>query len=380
MITRRGLLQIAGALAVPARAATGVPAYSATPDRTLNTARLQAALDDIAGTAAIGVLAEVHDSTGVWRGASGVSLLGTHQPVPATGRFRAGSITKSFVATVVLQLVGEGRLGLDDTLQQWLPGILPDGARITMRHLLQHTSGVVNYTNAQSFRAVYRTEADIVRLRDHTWTARELVAFVEDLPLLFEPVTGWMYSNTNFVLLSMVVERLTGAGYAAEVRRRILRPLGLRQTQVPGTDPVLRGPHPHGYLAVEHDGVVEPADITEFNPSVAGASGELVSTAAELNVFFRALIGGRLLGPSEQKQMQTARATTHDYEYGLGLMTRQVSGGTRLWGHRGDIFGYYAESWTTENGRRQLTVAATPWGDVDPKVPITDLVETVFDQ
>jgi D-alanyl-D-alanine carboxypeptidase len=384
MVTRRGLLRIAGAgglaaatgvaggFAAPARAAT------ATPDRTLDTAGLQAVLDDIAGSAAVGVLAEVHDGRRVWRGTGGVSRLGTRQPVPVAGRFRAGSITKSLVATVVLQLVGEERLGLDDTLQRWLPDVLPDGARITMRHLLQHTSGVVNYTNAGSFRAVYRTEADIVRLRDRTWTPRELVAFVEDLPLLFEPGTGWMYSNTNFVLLSMVVERVTGAGYAAEVRRRILHPLGLRHTQFPGTDPVLAGPHPHGYLPVETDGVVEAVDITEFNPSVAGASGELISTAAELNVFFRALIDGRLLGPSEQDQMQTAHPTTHDYQYGLGLMTLQVSGGTRLWGHRGDIFGYYAESWTTENGGRQLTVAATPWGDIDPKVPITDLVEAVF--
>jgi D-alanyl-D-alanine carboxypeptidase len=359
-------LQLAAALAVPA--------YRTTSGRTLNTARLQAALDDIAGTAAVGVLAEVHDRTRVWRGTGGLSRPGTDEPVPVAGRFRAGSITKSLVATVVLQLVGEGRLGLDDTLQQWLPGSLPDGGRISMRHLLQHTSGVVNYTNAASFRAVYRTPADIVRLRDRTWTPRELVALVEGLPLLFEPGTSWMYSNTNFVLLSMIVERLTGVGYAAEVRRRILRPLGLRHTQLPGTDPLLAGPHPHGYLAVQD----EPVDITEFNPSVAGASGELISTAAELNLFFRALIDGRLLGPSEQKQMRIARATPHDYEYGLGLMTRQVSAGTRLWGHRGDIFGYYAESWTTEDGERQLTVAATPWGDIDPKVPITDLVEAAF--
>ena len=392
MVARRGLLQIAGAAgfaaatdavgvpAAPARAAVGLSAHGATPDRALNTNRLQAALDDVVGAAAIGVLAEVHDGARVWRGTSGVSRLDTHRPVPIVGRFRAGSITKSFLATVVLQLVGEGQIELDDTVQRWLPDLIPDGARITLHHLLQHTSGVANYTNTPSFRAVYSSEAEIVRMRNRTWTPRELVAFVDDLPLQFEPGTSWLYSNTNFVLLGMVIERVTGAGYAAEVRRRILRPLGLRHTLFPGTDPFITGAHPHGYLAVEHNGVEEPTDITIFNPSIAGAAGEVISTAADLNVFFRALIDRRLLGPAEQAQMQTKHATPRDYEYGLGLMTRTVVGGPRLWGHRGDIFGYYAESWTTEDGGRQLTVAATPWGDVDPKVPISDLVDTVFER
>ncbi len=385
MVTRRALLRIAGAggfaaatatgvLSTPARAAAGAP----TPGRTWHPAGLQAALDDIAGAAAVGVLAEVRDSARVWRGAGGVARLGTRQPVPASGRFRIGSITKSFTATVVLQLVGEGRVSLDDTVQRWLPGILPGGARITLRHLLQHTSGIANYTNAGSFRAVYSSAAEIVRMRNRTWTPRQLVGFVADLPLLFEPGTSWLYSNTNFVLLGMVVERVTSAGYAAEVRRRILRPLGMRHTQAPSTDPFLTGPHPHGYLPVARHGVEEPVDITVFNPSVAGASGEMTSTAADLNVFYRALIDGRLLRPAEQREMLAARATTHDNGYGLGLMTRVTAGGTRLWGHRGEIFGYYAESWTTGNGGRQLTVAATPWGRIDPKVPIADLVETVF--
>ncbi|MCA2216403.1 serine hydrolase domain-containing protein [Jidongwangia harbinensis] len=390
MASRRDLLRIAGTAgltvaagavgvpAAPAGTATGVPAHGATAHRARATGGLQAALDDIVSAAAIGVLAEVHDRGRVWRGAGGVSRLGTHRAVPVAGRFRAGSITKSFVAAVVLQLAGEGRLALDDTLQRWLPGVLPGAERITVRQLLQHTSGVANYPNTPSFRAIYHSEAAIVRMRHRTWTPPELVAFAAGVPLLFEPGTSWMYSNTNFVLLGMVVERVTGAGYAAEVRRRILRPLGLRGTRFPATDAALTGAHPHGYLAVGRDGGEEPVDITVFNPSVAGASGEVTSTAADLNVFFRALLGRRLLGPAEQEQMRAACATPRDYDYGLGLMTRTVAGGTRLWGHRGDIFGYYAESWIAEDGGRQLTVAATPWGEVDPKVPVAALVETVF--
>jgi D-alanyl-D-alanine carboxypeptidase len=375
MLTRRNALQATGVaalaaatgmVAAPARAETGSPEF--------DIAALQSALDGIASTAASAVLAEVRDGRCVWTGTSGVARLGTDQPVPAGGQFRAGSITKPFVATVILQLAGERRLGLDDTLQRHLPGLLPDGARITLRHLLQHTSGVPDYTRTAAFGAFYGTAADIVRMRDRTWTTQELLSLVHDIPLGFEPGTDLFYSNTNYLLLAMVVERLTGRDYRTEIQRRILRPLGMRRTRAPGTDPFLTGPHPHAYLPV--DGT--PVDITVFNPSVSGAAGEIVSTAADLNDFFRALLGGRLLRPAEQRQLLTSRPTQAGYDYGLGLMSLKLADGSRVWGHRGETFGYYAESWTAENDGRQLTVAATPWGTGKPKALIAALVQTVF--
>ena len=118
-------------------------------------------------------------------------------------------------------------------------------------------------------------------------------------------------------------------------------------------------------------------DITRFNPSVTGASGELVTTAADLNQFYRALLTGRLLRPEQQSQLLEIRSTGRDYDYGLGLETKLVNG-IRLWGHDGDIFGCQAASWITEDGRRQLTVAFNPWGSGDPKPLVGRLLAAAF--
>lgn len=394
MVSRRALLTsgAAGVFAVSAGAAgllalnTGValsasadevaePAEPATPatPATPGAAPLQQALDAIAATAASAVLAEVRHPAGTWRGSSGVAELGTTARVPVAGRFRAGSVTKSFVATVVLQLIGERRIGLDDPVAKWLPGTTPADDRITVHHLLQHTSGIVNYTNTRAFRTLYGTVDGILGLRYRTWTPAELLAFTDGQPLLFEPGSSWTYSNTNYVLLALIIEKATGRPYGSEVARRILRPLGLRDTALPGAGPAINGPHPHGYLPRDEDGTLTPVDITALNPTVAGASGELVSTTADLNRFFRALLTGKLLRPAQLAQMRTTRTTGHDYDYGLGLQTKLLADGTRVWGHEGDIFGYQTSCWTTEDGRRQLAVGAAPWGTGD----LDDLFDTL---
>jgi D-alanyl-D-alanine carboxypeptidase len=141
-----------------------------------------------------------------------------------------------------------------------------------------------------------------------------------------------------------------------------------------------RGRIAHGYLPRFIDGVVEPVDVTDFNPSAAGASGELLSTTADLNRFYRALITGRLLRRDQLAQMRTTTPTGHDYDYGLGLQTRQLADGTTLWGHEGDFFGYQAASWTTDDGRRQITIAANPWGGGDLDGLIGDFIVTACQQ
>ncbi|MEU4606684.1 serine hydrolase domain-containing protein [Kribbella sp. NPDC023972] len=382
MIDRRTTLKtgVAGLLALTAAGAgllpsagAELPASTEAPDA----AGLQKILDDIAASAASAVLAEVHDSGRVWRGSSGVAELGSARPVTVNGRFRAGSITKSFVATVVLQLAGERRIRLDDPVERWLPGVIDAGDRITLHQLLQHTSGIVNYTNTRAFRTLYGTVDEVVGLRDRTWTPQELLDFTAGQPLLFEPGTSWMYSNTNYILLALVIQRVTGHHYAKEVDRRILRKLRLLGTELPGRRSVITGPHAHGYLPREQDGSIEPVDITTFNPSVTGASGELVSTATDLSRFYGALLTGRLLRPEQQAQLLTSRTTGRSYDYGLGLQTRLVNG-IRVWGHEGDIFGYQAASWTTEDGRRQLTAAWSPWGESDPQPYLENLLATAF--
>lgn len=380
MTSRRSMLKAAaGVLALTtAGTAVGAPAHASPPSTMLDPRKLQAALDAITAAGASGALAEVRDTGQLWRGVSGVAELGTEQPVPVGGRFRIGSTTKAFVATTVLQLVGEQRIGLDDPVEHRLPGTVPGGDRVTVRHLLQHTSGVPNYTNTPQFRQLYGSAQAVSDLRYRTWTPQELLALVAGLPLLFEPGTSWLYSNTNYILLGLLIEQVTDNGYASEIERRILRPLGLCDTKSPGTDPTIAGPHSHGYLPLERDGSVEPIDITTFNPTVTGASGEIVSTATDLNHFLSALMTGRLLRPAQLDAMRTIWPTGRKDDYGLGLQTRLSPGGTRLWGHGGEIFGYDTYAWSTEDGSRQLTVSLNPWGDGDVNAPMDELLTAAF--
>ncbi|MBB2940667.1 D-alanyl-D-alanine carboxypeptidase [Actinoplanes lutulentus] len=336
----------------------------------LDRAALQAALDQIVGTGATAALARVDSPSGSWRGASGVARLGhPARPVPG-GRFRIGSITKTFVATVILQLVGEDRLRLDDTLERWLPGAVPGGARITIRHLLQHTSGLFNYTEA-----LFGSVEDVLDARYRTFRPEELVALAAERPPLFEPGTSWSYSNTNYILLGLIVRRVTGRPYAKEVERRILRPLRLTGTEVPGTDTTIDGPHAHGYEPIEQNGEIVPLDFTDLNPSMAYAAGEIVSTTADLNRFFRSLLGGRLLRRPQLAEMLAN--PVGEIGYGLGIFQQPLPGGPTLWGHDGGIFGYLTYSFSTPDAATQLTVSINPWlGDFGEA--LLDLALTAF--
>jgi D-alanyl-D-alanine carboxypeptidase len=333
---------------------------------------LQRALDQLAGNGAAGVLAEVRDAAWTWRGSAGVAELGTSRPVPAGGRFRMGSVTKTFVATVMLQLVAERRVRLHDTVQRWLPGLLPGGDRITLRHLLQHTSGLVNYNDR--YYELYPTTADLLRVRDRFWSPHELLALTEGQPALFEPGTAWAYSNTNYIVAGLVIEQVTGDRYATEISRRILDPLGLRRTLLPGDDPRIPGPHSHGYLPADQTG--EPVDVSRFNPSIAWAAGEMVSTTADLNRFFDALLGGRLLPPALLAEMKTV--FSGEDQFGLGLLRLLLPGVQPLWGFTGGIFGYTTVAASTEDGRRQIAVSLTPWGDNESFDALVNLLAIAF--
>lgn len=327
--------------------------------------RLQRRLDALVAATAVGGLAEVRTDRGVWRGASGVAERGTTRAVPVDGRFRAGSITKTLLATVVLQLVAEGRLRLDDPVEARLPGVVPGGADITVRHLLNHTSGLYDYLRT------LRLPPDPAFLDDRwrTWTAAEQVQRAVANPPTFEPPgSAYAYSNTGYQLLGMIVETVTGRSYGVEVERRIIRPLRLTGTVMPGTATRIPGPHPRGYIPIDGQGLV---DYTEFNPSVMGAGGELVSTTGDLNRFFAALLGGRLLPAHLLDEMRTGRT------YGLGLAWRDTPCGVRVYGNDGDALAYQAYSFSTGDGRRQVTVAITPDHRTDPDDAVEALIDAV---
>ncbi|MFE6977853.1 serine hydrolase domain-containing protein [Streptomyces sp. NPDC057682] len=347
----RALVTLATALAVVA-----VPAAaSAAPRPAPHDAALRERLDAVVSAGAVGALAEVRDGRRVWRGTAGTAEQGTTRPVPADGRFRMGSITKTFLATVVLQLAAEDRLALDDSVERWLPGTVPGGERITLRHLLNHTSGLYDYKRTLTMPPSPAFLDD--RLR--TWTASELVdRAVAQPPTSTTPGTAYAYSNTDYVLLGQIVEQATGRSYADEITARIIRPLGLHSTSVPGTSPRIPGPHPHGYVPVVDADGMRLVDYTVMNPSLMGASGEMISTTHDLNRFVSALLGGRLLPDDLLDEMRTP-GLEHG-TYGLGLTWRTTACGVPVYGNDGDALAYQTWSFTTADGRRTATVALTP--------------------
>ncbi|GAA2143831.1 serine hydrolase domain-containing protein [Kitasatospora kazusensis] len=334
-------------LAGPAFAGTAGTANGAGADRTA----LQHALDQAVADGIPGVIAEVRDGNGTWRGTSGVADLGDGRRATAADRFRVGSVTKSFVSTVVLQLVAEGRLGLDDPIERDLPGVLADGRNITVRQLLNHTSGLYDYLN------VVLSQPDPIRTaRTATYTPQQLIALSAAHGPQFAPGTSWAYSNTNYVVLGLMVEHLTGRPLGEEITRRIIHPLHLRNTSFP-TTAHLSGPHLDGYEWLDGPAAA-PTDLTEFSPSAVWGAGTMISTADDLNRFYRALFGGSLLPSGLLAQMRTPHPIDSDGRaYGLGLESRTYCAGTPAWGHSGSVAGYETFSFTTADGARQITLS-----------------------
>jgi D-alanyl-D-alanine carboxypeptidase len=347
----------AGALLLaPARA--GAAAGSAGPGSTvaagsprIDPRELRRLLDPVVAAGAPGAAARVRDDHRVTQAASGVADLRTGRRMRPGLHYRVGSVTKPFVATVVLQLVAEGKLSLADTVQRWLPGILPYGDQVTIRQLLNHTSGVPD-NSLEPLVVLYTLPGG----RARAWTPRELVALVADQPPDFPPGTAWSYSNTGYVLAGMIVEAATGKTLGQELTRRIIRPLRLHDTFFPVNRPDIPGPNPRGYSLPLVDQAGPLLDFTVYNPSLAWGAGNLISDLADLERFFRALLGGRLLPP----RLLTAMTTPVDtgmpgYGYGLGLEMIETPAG-RLLGHGGAIPGFDNLVLSTKDGRRQLGV------------------------
>jgi D-alanyl-D-alanine carboxypeptidase len=342
-------------LALAAVAALGLPgrahaATAAPPALTQALDRLVA--DGVPGAIAI----ERHDGK-EWDAASGVADLATQEPISAGDRYRVGSITKGFVSTVVLQLVGEGRLSLDDTVERWLPGVVPNGAAITVRELMNHTSGLADYIDEPFYLGLLRDPLK-------TWQPRELVRLAVARPPVFAPGTSWGYSNTNYILLGLIVAAVQKrpdalAAPAREVRRRIIAPLGLRHTSFPLTNPDIRGRHSHGYVIdpPPESGLPAILDTTRLNPSMAWAAGAIVSTLDDVADFHLALFTGRLLAPEQQRELQTTVAAGPGVGYGLGVLELQTSCGP-AWGHDGGMPTGVNISLTSPDGSRQAALMA----------------------
>ena len=293
-----------------------------------------------------GALLLVDDGSSRKEKTSGLAVVKGRVPLDAHDRFRVGSITKTFVAVVVLQLVGEHRLALGDTVERWLPGLIPDGGRITLRQLLAHRSGLADYADDADF--VRRTVAQPRRL----WTPRELVAVALAEGRVAPPGKDFAYASTNYVLLGMVIERATGRSLGRQLRSRIFAPLGLRDT-VFAYDLRNSRPYAHGYAPSQHDGIVgslaTARDRSTVNTSWAWAAGSIVSTARDLSRFFGALLQGRLLSPRLLELMRPAPGS----RYGLGLAGFRTPCGAAI-GHTGALLGTVSAAWNSVDGRRRV--------------------------
>ncbi len=233
-----------------------------------------------------GAVVFVRTPTGIRTASAGFASLQPRVRMQAADRYRIASVTKPFVATVVLQLVSEGRLGLDDSLERRLPGLVPNGAAITIQELLNHTSGLFNYTDDEVWQSAIFLD------RGRQWSPRELVAIAVSHPLYFAPGTNWAYSNTNYVLLGLIVEAVTGEKLDQELGARVFEPLALRSTSFPTTISI-EGRFAHGYISLQGSPLI---DITPaLSPTWAYAAGGIVSNAADVSTFFAALLKGRLL-------------------------------------------------------------------------------------
>ncbi|WP_042433321.1 serine hydrolase domain-containing protein [Streptacidiphilus anmyonensis] len=356
-----------GALALGALAPSAVAAPGgARPDATQRRLNAMVSPDHVPGA-----LAAVRDQAGHTRTyAAGIGDLASSAKVPRNGQVRIGSVTKTFTAVVVLQLVGEGKIRLDDPVETYLPGLLRgqgiDGRHITVRQLLQHTSGLPDYEDDVT--------DDILQRR--YLSPRDTLDIALRHEAVFAPGTSWGYSNTNYLVAGMIVEKVTGRPLAEEVDKRIIKKIGLRGTYLPDpAETTLRGPHPHGYHKDGPDGALR--DVTEIDPSAAWAAGAMVSTSSDLTRFFSELMKeGHLLSGPELKQMRTTVPTgVPGYDYGLGIMRTQLSCHKTVWWHNGSIPGYGTWSAATDDGRAAsvtMTVDPTSMADLQPAEDAVD--------
>jgi D-alanyl-D-alanine carboxypeptidase len=299
-----------------------------------------------------GAMARVDDNGSVLRAATGVADRRTGRAIGAGDRFRIGSVTKTYSAVVLLQLVDEGKLKLDAPLNRYLPGLLPDN-RITVRHVLSHRSGLYDYTNDMFAQTVPGFEA----VRNKVFTYRQLVDRSLRRPRTGTPGGAYAYSNTNFVVAGMLIEKLTGRNVASAYRTRIIEPLKLRDTFYVHPDTALPGTHTRGYLTPDQAGA-NLVDSTRQTVSWAQSAGAVISTTRDLNTFTSALMRGELTSAAALKQMTKWTKVNSTQAYGLGLRRRDLSCGVSVYGHTGAVQGYYTYAFTSKDGRRSLAALA----------------------
>ncbi|MEI5098792.1 serine hydrolase domain-containing protein [Streptomyces sp. PmtG] len=363
---RAGVVGLA-AVAMAATAFAG-PAQASRDPKAAGHEATRAAIDAAVKAGVPGITAHARDAKGVWKAAAGVGNLKTGAPRGKDDRFRVGTLTNTFVATVLLQLEAENKLDLDDTVDKHLPGVVTgngnDGREITVRQLLNHTSGVPDYLGDQEYVDTYVFGEGYLKHRYDTLTPQQRIKVALGYKPLFKPGARHSFSNTNDVLAALVVEKAGRTSYEKAVRDRIIKPLKLKATSNPGTSAKLPKPSGRGYAKLFLEQPERIDDVTEVNGSQYWGNGDIISSAADLNRFYGALLGGKLLPPEQQQALKTTVGNP-DFpgsSYGLGVERYTLGCGTPIWYHDGGVQGWFTLVASTDDGRQLTFNYNSSWG------------------
>ena len=313
-----------------------------------STPALQRATDRLVATSDIpGVITLVEQDGRRTLAAAGLADIPRRQKIRTGDRFWIGSVTKSFMAAAVMQLVDEGRLSLDDTVEKLLPGRVREGRKIRLRHLLSHTSGIPEYMGLQPFTSVVRANPRVII------PARRLIAAAAKLPLEFEPGSQAAYSNTNYLVVGEILMRLTGKSLGRLLRERIFDPLGLRSTAFESARRTLSNRQIHGYDVAG----LKPVDVSLHRLGGPWADGALVSSVRDLAVFMGALLRGKLVPPQLAALMTAVIEVPGSHGQGMGFFELRSPCGRKYYGHTGGTPGYATFVAGSRDGRRMVVIA-----------------------
>ncbi|WP_084772498.1 serine hydrolase domain-containing protein [Nonomuraea candida] len=351
------LFAAAPAQAAAPRDTAQATAQAAAQATGLDRQALRQSLNAVHEAGMYGIYSAVRDGAQDWRGASGVADVDNRRPVHSGMSHRVGSITKTFTAVAVLQQVARGTIELDAPIGRYLPDLVPGerGEKITVRMLLNHTSHIADHVGPAFPSLLQGTFESLDDNRFRTFTREELVRMGLDAAPTGEPgATPGIYSNTNYLLAGLLLEKVTGENAERHITRNVIRKAGLRHTSFPRT-PHIPGPHSKAYESMF--GYIDPPkDYSVYNMSWISTAGAVVSTMDDINRFYRVLLRGELLGPAELAEMQkTVPVLGVSPSYGLGIYASDLPCG-RFWGHSGSVFGMGTDSYTSEDGNRQLSM------------------------
>lgn len=319
----------------------------------------------------------VHSArTGSWTDTFGASNLATHSPMRANMHFRIGSITKTFISTIILQLMDEGKLQLNDPISKFQPEI-PNGENITIREILNMTSGLYNYSEDDNFSKILDSE-----LRGNNankaWNPYELLSVAFKHSSYFAPGQGFHYSNTNYILLGLMIEQITGHAVKDEIQRRLFTPLGMKHSWIPDrVSSFIPAPYSQGYAfeTLGQPGQTAqtsevPLNVTQVNPAWSGTAGDAISTLDDLKIWVKTLAQGTLISQKAQREqlqfVSLGPGAPMSIKYGLGIANFHG-----FIGHNGSLPGF--QSFATYNPEKDATVIVLT--NVDPSASGTSAAD-----